>query len=201
MPSLTRLVGPTVLAALLMGTASPAEAQRPKIAIAVGMGASLDSAGLTPGRTEAIPSFFAVGGFGDGLFGLDFGLFASTAAGRYPTPDQPIDRLGIDVMGVIRPLASLYSGAELSYAQAMLRTLAAELGGGYEHDSRGLQSGGRTGLRVGGRIDVPLFRQEPGQLRVRFAVRRFFGLFVPRLPPTDVGDTSLEAYGALVLSF
>ena len=50
--------------------------------LAVGMGSTFDSVGL-PDGTHAVPAFFATGGVGDGLVGLDFGVFASSAVGRY----------------------------------------------------------------------------------------------------------------------
>ena len=186
---------------LLLLPWSAAGAERPRISVAVGMGASFESSGLSPARTAAVPSFFAVGGFGQGLVGLDFGLLATTASGRFRAPDMPVDRLGIDAMLVIRPWAWKYPPDTPWFGQRLLRSLAAEVGVGYEHDSRGLQSGSRMGLRGGARVDVPLFPAEASQLCVRLAVRRLYGFFTPRLEPIDVKDTGLEAYAALVLSF
>src|SRR5438045_3005270 len=54
----------------------PPPSGRPRLSLAVGMGATLDSAGFASG-THVIPAFFGVGGFGDGLIGVDLGAFSS----------------------------------------------------------------------------------------------------------------------------
>lgn len=201
---LTRVAAPlSVLLALLLSPVTIAvAADRPKISVAVGVGASFERSGLAPARTDTVPTFFAVGGFGDGILGIDLGLTATTASGRFRAPDAPVDRLGADAMLVVRPWAIWSADMEtLSFSRSLLRTIAAEAGLGYEHDSRGGRAGGRTGARLGARVDVPLFPRDPSQLRLRFAVRRFIGFYVPQVDATEVKDTGLEAYGALAVSF
>src|SRR5690348_2884742 len=56
---------------------------RPRMSLAIGMGASLDATGF-PNGTHAIPAFVATGGFGEGLAGFELGAFATAASGRYP---------------------------------------------------------------------------------------------------------------------
>jgi hypothetical protein len=200
---LTRLAAAiSVLLPMLAAAPVTAAAERPRISVAVGMGASFERSGLAPARTDTVPTFFAVGGFGEGLFGVDLGLTATTASGRFRLPDAPVDRLGVDAMLVVRPwAASLAAFETLSFSQSVLRTIAAEVGIGYEHDSRGLRAGSRMGARLGARVDVPLYPRDPSQLRLRFAVRRFVGFYVPQVDATDVKDTGLEAYGGLAVSF
>jgi hypothetical protein len=199
--SLLTRVAALLFVLLAMATIAVA-ADRPKISVAVGVGASFERSGLAPARTDTVPTFFAVGGFGDGILGIDLGLTATTASGRFRAPDAPVDRLGADAMLVVRPWAIWSADIEaLSFSRSLLRTIAAEAGLGYEHDSRGVRAGGRTGARLGARVDVPLFPRDPSQLRVRFAVRRFIGFYVPQVDATEVKDTGLEAYGALAVSF
>jgi len=198
---LTRL-GAAVFTLVLAPATIAAAADRPKISVAVGMGASFERSGLAPARTDTVPTFFAVGGFGDGIFGVDLGLTVTTASGRFRAPDAPVDRLGVDAMLVVRPWAASFETLEtLSFSQSVRRTIAAEAGLGYEHDSRGLRAGGRMGARLGARVDVPLYPRDPSQLRLRFAVRRFVGFYVPEVDATEVQDTGLDAYAGLAVSF
>jgi hypothetical protein len=178
---------------------------RPRFSLAAGMGATFDSAGLA-GGTHAIPAFFAVGGFGDGLGGFDLGSFASSASGRFHGDDNPVDRLALDAFGVIRPAARLAPG-DRRYRLRVLRTLAGELGLGLERDGRVTGSGSRFELHTGARVELPLTRAgEPSELRLRFAVRRAVGLYTPKLygasatDVTSVGDTT-EVYAALAVVF
>ncbi len=64
-PSPAPQAQPEVEAAVVL----PEPVARPRLSLAVGMGATFDSAGFTSG-THAIPAFFGVGGFGDGLVGI-----------------------------------------------------------------------------------------------------------------------------------
>src|SRR5690348_16238453 len=50
--------------------APPEAPPRPRMSLAVGFGASLDATGF-PDGAHAIPAFFGVGGFGDGLLGFE----------------------------------------------------------------------------------------------------------------------------------
>ncbi len=184
---------------------------RPRLSLAVGMGATFDAAGF-PGGTHAIPAFFAVGGFGDGLGGFDLGAFASSASGRFHgadangVSDNPVDRLALDAFGVIRPAARL-AGGDDRYRMRVLRTVAGELGLGVERDGRAAGSGSRFALHTGARVELPLTRAgEASELRLRLAARRAVGLYTPKLygatatDVTSVGDTT-EVYAALAVVF
>ena len=184
---------------------------RPRLSLAAGMGATFDAAGF-PGGTHAIPAFFAVGGFGDGLGGFDLGAFASSASGRFHgvdasgVSDNPVDRLALDAFGVLRPAARLARGDD-RYRMRVLRTAAAELGLGVEREGRATGSGRRLALHAGARVELPLTRAgEASELRLRLAVRRAIGLYTPEIAgvtPVDVtkvGDTT-EVYAALAVVF
>lgn len=184
---------------------------RPRLSLAAGMGATFDAAGF-PGGTHAIPAFFAVGGFGDGLYGFDLGAFASSASGRFHgvdasgVSDNPVDRLALDAFGVVRPAARLARGDD-RYRMRVLRTAAAELGLGVERDGRATGSGSRLALHAGARVELPLTRAgEASELRLRLAIRRAIGLYTPELAGatpddvTKVGDTT-EVYAALAVVF
>jgi hypothetical protein len=180
---------------------------RPRLSLAVGMGASFDDTGLSPARTRAIPSFFAAGGFGDGFIGLDLAVFASTASGRYRPPDAPFDRQALDAMVVVRPLCHSLPPDVVRWLPRLARTLGMELGGGFERDGRGQTAEHRFGFRLGGRVELPLTAagdpsQLPSQLRLRLAVRRFYGGTVGNSDPNNPAkDSLLELYGALAVIF
>jgi hypothetical protein len=176
---------------------------RPRLSLAVGMGASFDDTGLSPARTRAIPSFFAVGGFGDGFIGLDLAVFASTASGRYRPPDAPFDRQALDAMVVVRPLCHSLPPDVVRFLPRIARTLGLELGGGFERDGRGQTAEHRFGFRLGGRLELPLTAaSDPSQLRIRLAVRRFYGGTVGNSDPNNPAkDSALELYGALAVIF
>jgi len=193
----------------------PPPPERPRIELAVGMGASIDDTGLTKDGLSAIPSFFVMGGFGEGLVGLDFGLFTNSANGRYRSPNTPVDRLDVDAMLVVRPAmaggglgAGAGSGAS-AYAFRVLRTAALDIGAGYERLSRIVASAeevSRVGLRVGAHIDVPLTPEPPpgvgGELRLRLAARRLIGLSQTEFPGGFVvPDTRAELFAALAVVF
>jgi hypothetical protein len=178
---------------------------RPKLSLAAGMGATVDSAGFS-GGAHVVPAFFAVGGFGDGLAGVDLGAFASSATGRFHAPgDDPVDRLALDGFGVLRPLARTARGSR--YGVRVIRTAAIEAGLGVERDGRPTGSGSRFAVHTGARIEFPLTAGgEASELRLRLAVRRAFGLYTPSVSgasaadATSVGD-STEAYAALAVVF
>jgi hypothetical protein len=178
-------------------------ADRPRLSLAVGMGASFDDTGLSPARTRAIPSFFAVGGFGDGFIGLDLAVFVSTATGRYNPPDAPFDRQAGEAMLVVRPMCHSVPPDAVRWLPRVARTLGIELGGGFERDGRGQTAEHRFGFRVGGRLELPVTgASDPGQLRVRLAVRRFYGGTVGTTDPNNPAkDSALELYGALAVVF
>ncbi len=184
----------------------PAEpVPRPRLSLAVGMGATFDATGFASG-THVIPAFFGVGGFGDGLIGFDLGAFSSSASGRFHGADDlPVDRLALDAFGVLRPAARLWPGAA-GYPMRVLRTLAAEVGLGFERDGRATGAGTRFQVHTGARVELPLTPAgRPSELRLRLAFRRAIGLYTPQLSggangATSVGD-STEAYAALAVVF
>lgn len=178
---------------------------RPRLSLAIGIGATRDPVGFANGG-HFIPAFFGVGGFGDGLIGFDLGAFSSAASGRFPTSDSPVDRLALDAFGVLRPAARLRPGDQ-RYRMRVLRTLGVELGLGFERDGQVVISGSRWVIHTGARIEFPLTTGQAGELRLRLAVRRAFGLYTPELSPPSgstgtisVGD-STELYGALAVVF
>lgn len=204
-------VGAVVIASLLFSPAAQAQpitmAQpRPKLEVAVGMGASIDSAGLNAAGTSAIPSFFAMGGFGQGTIGADFGVFANSATGRYRSPNVPVDRLAVDGMLVIRPAAEAQPDDD-RYRLRVLRTVAFDLGLGYERDSRingnHPEEVSRLGYRIGGHVDVPLTAVgASSELRVRLGARRFIGLSSRQFPGGDPApDSRVELFAALAAVF
>ena len=179
---------------------------RPRMSLAIGMGATFDSAGFSNGSSRAVPAFFAQGGFGDGLGGFDLGAFSSSAYGRFTGPGEtPIDRLALDAFGVLRPAARVRRDDQ-RYRMRVLRTLAAELGLGFERDGTTLGSGTRFEILTGARVEFPLAPSgQASELRLRLAVRRAFGLYTPEVmaaPGTfvSVGD-SFELYAALAVVF
>ena len=179
---------------------------RPRLSLAVGMGATLDPTGF-PDGAHLIPAFFGVGGFGDGLAGFDLGAFSSAASGRFPTDtDSPVDRLALDAFGVLRPAARVRPGDQ-RYRMRVLRTIGAELGLGFERDGQVVVSGTRWVIHTGARIEFPLTSGQASELRLRLAARRAFGLYTPELsansgpnPIISVGD-STELYAALAVVF
>jgi hypothetical protein len=192
-----------------------AEAQlppwRPRFSLAVGFGATFDATGF-PDGTHLLPAFFGVGGFGDGLWGFDLGAFASSASGRFDTPEQlsvdaPVDRLALDAFGVVRPAARVRRD-DWRYGYRVLHTLAAELGLGLERDGRSMVAGSRFEVHTGARVEFPLTPAgQPSELRLRLAVRHAIGLYTPEVAvsatgtaATAVGD-STELYAALAVVF
>lgn len=185
----------------------PEPVARPRLSLAVGMGASLDASGFINGA-HAIPAFFGVGGFGDGLLGVDLGAFSTAASGRFHSEnDGPVDRLGLDAFAVIRPAARVRPD-DLRYPLRVLRTLAAEVGLGFERDGHTLASGTRFQIHTGARVELPLTAADrPSELRLRLAVRHAVGLYTPYVSGgmglnavTAVGD-STELYAALAVVF
>jgi len=185
---------------------APAEApsvDRPRLSLALGMGVSFDDTGFSPRRTAAVPSFFALGGFGDGFVGIDFGLFASTATGRFRNPDAPVDRLGLDAMLVLRPVAHGVGADDKRWVLRVLRAAALEVGAGYERDGHGASADQRFGFRLGGRLEFPLTAaSDPSQLRLRLAARHLSaGTKATGAADTPVRDTVAELYAALAVVF
>jgi hypothetical protein len=193
---------PEVVEAELLSLAPP---PRPRLSLAVGMGATLDPTGFADGG-HFIPAFFGVGDVGDGLLGFSMGAFSSAASGRFPTTDSPVDRLALDAFGVYRPAARARP-ADQRYRMRVLRTLGAELGLGFERDGQVVVSGTRWVVHTGARLEFPLTSGQASELRLRLAVRRAFGLYTPELSTNSgsngtiaVGD-STELYAALAVIF
>ena len=190
----------------LEGSPAPETPPRPRMSLAVGFGASLDATGF-PDGPHAIPAFFGVGGFGDGLAGFELGAFSTAASGRFHASDAaPIDRLGLDAFGVFRPAAWL-GADDVRYGMRVLHTLAAEVGVGYERDGRTSGAGSRWQIHTGARIELPLTRAgRPSELRLRLGFRRAIGLYTPQVAGggttavTSVGDSN-ELYAALAVVF
>jgi hypothetical protein len=179
---------------------------RPRFVAAIGMGASFDQTGFVNEDTHAVPAFFGTGAIGDGLGGFEFLGYASSGQGRWRA-DDAIDRLGLDLYGVVRP-AARFRPDEAGYGQRVLRTLGAELGLGFERDGKTTSSGTRFVVHTGARLELPI--TPPGgssELRARIGVRRDWGLYRPKIDGptagtvTTVGDTIAEIYAALVLVF
>jgi hypothetical protein len=166
------------------------------------MGASLESTGFTPARTELVPAFFATGGVGDAWpVGVELGAFASSASGRFRGLDAPVDRLSLDARGVLRPFAFKVPPEDRRYRARLVRAAGIELGLGIERDSTTVRAGSRLGLHTGVRLEVPLTPAGgTSELRLRLAVRRLIGFYTPRVGAVDVGD-SVDLFAALVTVF
>ena len=180
-------------------------AARPRFEVALGMGASLDDAGLRTSGASPVPAFFVMAGFGSGVVGIDLGLFTNSANGRFRAPNVPVDRLGLDAMLVVRPGVRL-ARDDRRYGARVARAAAIDLGLGYERDSRitrGPEAVDRFGLRLGAHIDIPLTAaSDTSELRLRLAVRRFVGAAKQSFPGGDPApDTSGEVFAALAAVF
>ena len=158
----------------------------PSIELAVGMGASIDDAGLRAAGLSAIPSFFAMGGFGRARS-------ASTWACSPTAPPAAIARPTFRSIAWARrhaggsPAAPSFVPGDRSLPDcACCGALAMDLGLGYERDSRiarGPEVVDRFGARLGVHVDLPLTpRRRASELRLRLAVRRFVGASTPDLP-------------------
>jgi hypothetical protein len=179
---------------------------RPRLSAAVGMAATFDGVGFGDAGTRTLPAFIGAGGVGDGLWGFDFFAYASSGIGRSRKYD-PVDRLGLDLLGVVRPAARVRP-EDRRYGYRVLRTLAGELGLGLERVGRAMSSGSRFVVHAGARVELPLTPEGgSSELRVRLGVRRDLGLYTPTIKGsaagelTEVHDTVAELYAALVLVF
>lgn len=180
---------------------APVHPARPRMAIAIGAGATFDSSGFAPGVTKAVPSFAAVGDIGEGPAGFGLGVYASSASGRYARTDTPVDRLGMAAMLVLRPFALRLPPETARYSARVARTVGVELGLGAERDGQSALAGSRLGVHTGVRLEFPLTPPSaPTALRIRFAARRLIGLFEPLVGSTAVQDTT-DLTASLTLSF
>jgi len=179
---------------------------RPRFSAAIGMGASFDSVGFAEGH-GAVPTFVGVLGIGDGLLGLNLGAYATSATRAQRQKDSPVDRLAVDLFGVVRP-AARYQRDDHGFGMRVLHSLAAELGPGLERAGRSNISGTRFLIHVGATVDLPLSpEREATELRVRLGVRKNIGLYTPKLygatasDVTEIRDTAAELYAALAVVF
>jgi hypothetical protein len=197
--------GPTEPEEAVVGAAARGPIARPRLSAAVGFGGSFDSVGFA--GTEAVPEFVGVLGIGDGLLGLNVGGFAQSATRKQRQSDSPVDRVAVDLYGVVRP-GALHRRDDRSFELRVLHSLAAEVGLGLERAGRSNISGTRLLIHLGATVDLPLTpANEPTELRFRLGVRRNIGLYTPKLygataaDVTSVGDTAVEVYGALAFLF
>jgi hypothetical protein len=200
-PAIAASGAPAAAPPLAEEVAPPPPARRPRMAVSLGMGATFDNSGFQPQHTNAIPSFEAVGDVGDGAAGFSMGVYASSASGRYRSPDLPVDRLALDLMGVFRPFCARLRPTDTRYRARVARASGLELGLGYERDGQSALSGGRFGVHTGLRLELPLTPAgQATELRVHLAARRLLGLYEPLVGATKVHDTN-ELYAALAVAF
>lgn len=198
--------GPTEPQEVIVENANQPTIGRPRFSAAIGMGASFDSVGIAEGH-DAVPTFVGVLGIGDGLLGLNLGAYATSATRAQRQHDSPVDRLAVDLFGVVRP-AARYQRDDHSYGMRVLHSLAAELGPGLERAGRSNISGTRFLIHVGATVDLPISpEREATEVRVRLGVRKNIGLYTPKLygatasDVTEIRDTAAELYAALAVVF
>jgi hypothetical protein len=198
--------GPTEPQEVIAENANERAIGRPRFSAAIGMGASFDSVGIADGH-DAVPTFVGVLGMGDGLLGLNLGAYATSATRAQRQKDSPVDRLAVDLFGVLRP-AARYQRDDHSFGMRVLHSLAAELGPGLERAGRSNISGTRFLVHVGATVDLPISTEyEATEVRVRLGVRKNIGLYTPKLygatasDVTDIRDTALDVYAALAVVF
>jgi hypothetical protein len=187
------------LVVLLLLTA-PAQAadlfHRPKVHVALGLGASFDKGPSNPKPDRPITAFLFTLGIGDHLLGLDLRSCANAPTG--PAPMQ-LSRLSGELVGVVRPLVLFLDRP--GYGYRVLRTASVDLGFGIERVSISLESDWRFGLVAGGHIDLPVGPEGTGkELRVRLGVRRLVAT-KGTVGSLTTGDTTLEAYGQVAFVF
>ena len=174
------------------------------------MGVSLDSTGFIDARTVAVPAFQVQLGVGEEFLGFELRLFSTQASGRYhrraaaqtmlAPVDAPADRLALDVLLAVRPLAPIYSG-DPRWGSRVLRSVTVEVGAAGENATTGTPAVVRVGAVLGFHVDFPLVPPDPGSvlsLRItgrRMAARRAYA------GTTAVTDTTGELFGGLALSF
>jgi catechol 2,3-dioxygenase-like lactoylglutathione lyase family enzyme len=185
------------IAILLFAVARPASAQdfwrqRPKVQVAVGLGASVDDNAPNPHPGRPLSAFFFAVGIGDGLVGLELRSFANGAT------NMQMGRLSGELVGVVRPLARV---AREGYGFRVLRTAAADVGPGVERDSLALDSDWRAGVSLGAHADLPIGPAGAAkELRLRLGVRRLVATrgSVGGIP---VKDSTVELYGQVAFVF
>jgi hypothetical protein len=187
---------------------------RPRFAMSVAVGISVDDHGIGDGRNVLVPSFAVQGGIGEGLFGFGLRLFASEAAGRFfspnpaggkPVADLGADRQAVDLLLTVRPFAPAWADAGDGWTARFVRALAVELGVAGERVSLGTTSTLRGGVVGGAHLSLPVVRSVDGsELFVAVVVRR---MLAARQTvdiggtPQSIGDSKLEAFSGLTVAF
>lgn len=194
-------------------TAEPAAPARPRFAMSLVVGISVDNHGIGDGRNVPVPSFAVQGGIGDGLVGFGLRLFASEAAGRFsslgtsgkPVADLGADRQALDLLVNLRPFAPASAGAGDAWTARFIRALALDLGVAAERVSLGTKSILREGLVAGAHMSLPVVRSDDGsELFVTVVVRRMLaGRQTVDIGGVSqsIGDSKLEAFSGLTLAF
>jgi hypothetical protein len=186
---------------------------RPRFAMSVAVGVSVDNHGIGDGRNVLVPSFAVQGGIGEGLFGFGLRLFASEAAGRFtslspagkPVYDLGADRQALDLLLDVRPLAPAWADAGDAWTSRFARALALEIGLAGERVSLGTKSILREGFVAGAHMSLPVVRSADGsELFVTVVVRRMIaaGQTVDvGGNPQSIGDSRFEAFSGLTVAF
>lgn len=199
----------------LPATTAAAAPARPRFAMSVAVGISVDNHGIGDGRNVLVPSFAVQGGIGEGLFGFGLRLFASEAAGRFlsanpaggkPVADLGADRQGLDLLLNVRPFAPAWADAGDAWTARFVRAVAVELGGALERVSLGTKSIFRPGVVVGAHLSLPVVRSVDGsELLVTVVIRRMLAAAQTVDPgggtPHSIGDSRLEAFSGLTVAF
>jgi hypothetical protein len=192
-----RLAVVLLLLLLLLAIAAPARAEdfwleRPKVQVAMGMGASIDHNAPNPHPGRPLTAFFFAVGIGDGLLGLELRSFANGAT------QMQLSRLSLELVGVVRPLAGV---AREGYGYRVLRTASADLGAGVERAAVSQDYDWRTGLVLGAHADLPIGPAgAPKELRLRLGARRFLA-GAGAVSAIGVKDSVVELYGQLAFVF
>lgn len=184
-------------ALLLLALPSTARAQdfwreRPKVQVALGLGASFDGNAPNPHPDRPLSAFFFGVGIGDELLGLDLRSFANGAT------QMQLGRLSLELVGVLRPVVVL---AREGYGYRVLRSASVDLGVGVERDSVALDSDWRAGLLLGAHFDLPIGPAgATKELRLRLGVRRLFA-GSGSVGDISVKDSTVELYGQAAFVF
>jgi len=184
------------IALLVLALPSAARAQdfwreRPKVQVAVGLGASIDGNAPNPHPDRPVSAFFFSVGIGDELLGLDLRSFANGAT------QMQLGRLSLELVGVIRPLAPV---AREGYGYRVLRSASLDLGAGIERDSLAQDADWRAGLLLGAHADLPIGPAAPKELRLRLGVRRLVA-GSGSVSTVAVKDSTAELYAQVAFVF
>jgi hypothetical protein len=185
----------SLLPVLLLLVATPARAadllHRPKVHLAVGLGASFDRNPPNPTPDRPLTAFLFTLGVGDALLGLDLRSCATGASQRQ------LSRLSGELVGVVRPGVLL---DRPGYGYRVLRTASVDLGAAIERVSVSLDSDWRKGLVLGAHVDLPIGPPTGKELRLRLGVRRLIAT-QGEIAGVPARDTTLEVYGQAAFVF